>query len=528
MDLVEKIRVLNNHLKAKNFKRVIEGSSKILKQIPRNDYLLNLTGMAYQGLSQHKNSIKYFKEALKYAPNNIAAMNNYANSLKAVGNLEASEELYKNILKINPGYINAYNNYANLKTLINDYDGAIDLYKKALEILKENTNVPKASSLGILFSLAVAYQSNNNIEDTRQTIKQIFSIEASHVGAHKLISSITKYSIEDKNSLNHLKTMEQLDSQINDNNYERKLDISYALGKSYEDLRDYKKSFYYLNIANELKLKEKGSNIDAEKKAIQNIIKTFDGIDLDKTNQDINQKKIIFICGMPRSGTTLAEQIISSHSEVYGAGELIYLQQVLKKNFVENFKYNKQHIIENQSLPKNVISSEYHEYFKLYNIKENIITDKAPQNFRLIGFIKLFFPNCKIIHCHRNPKDNCLSLFKNSFASHIMNWTNKAEDIAEYYNLYSEIMKFWKVKIPNFIYDLDYDKLVQDKESEIRKILNFCELEWDEKCLNPSKNSKTPIKTVSIAQARQPIYKSSLNSSDNYEKYLSKMFGILK
>ena len=272
MDLVEKTRILNNYLKAKNFKRVIEGSAKILKQIPGNDYLLNMTGMAYQGLSQHKNSIKYFKEALKYAPNNIAAMNNYANSLKAIGNLEASEELYKNILKINPGYINAYNNYANLKTLINDYDGAIKLYKKALDLLKENTNIPKSSSLGILFSLAVAYQSNNNIEDTRKTIKQIFSIEASHVGAHKLISSITKYSFEDKNSLNHLKTMEQLDSQINDNNYERKLDISYALGKSYEDLRDYKKSFYYLNIANELKLKEKGSNLDAEKKAIQNIM----------------------------------------------------------------------------------------------------------------------------------------------------------------------------------------------------------------------------------------------------------------
>ena len=109
-----------------------------------------------------------------------------------------------------------------------------------------------------------------------------------------------------------------------------------------------------------------------------------------------------------------------------------------------------------------------------------------------------------------------------------MNWTNKAEDIAEYYNLYSEIMKFWKTKIPNFIYDLDYDKLVQDKESEISKILNFCELEWDEKCLSPDKNSKTPIKTVSIAQARQPIYKSSLNSNQNYDKFLEKMFSILK
>ena len=528
MDLVEKIRVLNNHLKAKNFKRVIEGSTKILKQIPRNDYLLNLTGMAYQGLSQYKISIKYFKEALKYVPNNIAAMNNYANSLKAIGNLEASDEFYKKILEINPSYINAYNNYANLKTLTNDYDGAIELYKKALKLIKENTNIPKSSTLGILFSLAVAYQSNNNIENTRQIIKQIFSIDASHVGAHKLVSSITKYSNDDENSLNHLKTMEKLNSQIDGNNYERKVDISYALGKSYEDLKDYKNAFHYLNIGNELKLKEKGSNLDAEKKVIQNIIKTFNGIDLEKTNQDFDQKKIIFICGMPRSGTTLVEQIISSHSEVYGAGELIYLQQVLKKNFVDNSKYNKQHIIENQSFPKNLISSEYHEYFKLYNIKENIITDKAPQNFRFIGFIKLFFPHCKIVHCHRNSKDNCLSLFKNSFASHTMNWTNKAEDIAEYYNLYSEIMKFWKTKIPNFIYDLNYEKLVEDKESEIKKVLNFCELEWDEKCLSPDKNSKTPIKTVSIAQARQPIYKSSLNSSDNYKKYLDHMFSILK
>lgn len=230
---------------------------------------------------------------------------------------------------------------------------------------------------------------------------------------------------------------------------------------------------------------------------------------------------------MPRSGTTLMEQIISSHSEVYGAGELIYLQQVLKNNFVNDSKYNKQLIIDYQNLSKNIIFSEYINYFKLYNFEEKIITDKAPQNFRLIGFIKLFFPNSKIIHCYRNQKDNCLSLFKNTFASNTMNWTNKAEDIAKYYNLYSKIMKFWKTKIPDFIYDVEYEKLVTDKEKEIKEILNFCELNWDEKCLNPDKNSKTPIKTVSIAQARQPIYKSSVNSSNNFDKYLEKMYKIL-
>ena len=107
MDLVEKIKILKNHLNARNFKKVIEGSKVILNKVPNNDYLLNITGMAYQGLSQHDNSIKCFKQALKHTPNNLAAMNNLANSLKAIGKLEDSKDLYENILKINPNYFNA-------------------------------------------------------------------------------------------------------------------------------------------------------------------------------------------------------------------------------------------------------------------------------------------------------------------------------------------------------------------------------------------------------------------------------------
>ena len=528
MDVVEKIKSLKNHLNAKNFKRVIEGSTKLLKKLPKNDYLLNLTGMAYQGLSQHKNSVRYFREAIKHAPNNTAAMNNYANSLKALGKLETSQDLYEKILKLNPNYINAYNNYANLKTVINDYKGAIKLYEQALELLRKTTNVPTSSIVGVLFSLAVAYQSENDIEIANKILDEIFAIDPLHVGAHKLVSSISKYSKDNKNSLEHVKKMEELDKNILTSDYEKKVDISFALGKAHEDLKDYEKAFKYLETANNLKFQKFGSNLEAEKKAIENIIKTFQDIDLEKSNEDSQEKKIIFILGMPRSGTTLTEQIIASHSEVYGAGELIYLQQVIKNNFVNESKYNKQLIIENQALSKNIIFSEYLEYFNLYDLRENIITDKAPQNFRFIGLIKIFFPNSKIIHCYRNPKDNCLSLFKNSFASNTMNWTNKAEDIAEYYNLYSKMMNFWKSKIPHFIYDVEYEKLVKDKESEIKKILNFCDLKWDEKCLSPDKHSKTPIKTVSVSQARQPIYQSSLNSNSNYDKYLNKMFSILK
>ena len=528
MDLVEKIKILKNHLNVRNFKKVIDGSKILLNRMPNNDYLLNITGMAYQGLSQHDNSIKCFNQALKHSPNNLAAMNNLANSLKATGKLEESKNLYENILKINPNYINAYNNYANLKTLVNDYNGAIELYKNACSIIEKIDNVPKSTVTGILFSLATAYQSANKIDETKQTIKKILSIDSSHIATHKLVSSLTKYSNDNQESIKHIQNMEEINKQINDQDHIQKVDISYALGKSYEDLKDYDKAFYYLRIANQLKYEKKGSNIESEKKAIRNIIKIFEGIDLNNSNKAPQEKKIIFILGMPRSGTTLTEQIVASHSEVYGAGELIYLQQVLKKNFVNESKYEKQRIIDFQNLSKNIIHQEYLNYFNLYNFKEKIITDKAPQNFRLIGFIKLFFPNSKVLHCFRNPRDNCLSLYKNTFASYMMNWTNKQEDIAEYYNLYSEIMSFWKKKIPDFIHDVEYEKLVENKEEEIRKILKFCDLEWDEKCLRPEKNSKTPIKTVSIAQARQPIYKSSLNNSTNFDKHLSKMFSILK
>ena len=527
MDLVDKIKTLNNYLQTKNFNKVIEGGRKILKKIPKNDYLLNLIGMAYQGKSQYLNSIKFFEESLVHNPDNIAAMNNYANSLKAIGKLEQSKDLYEKILNINPSYIRAYNNYANLKTSYNDYDGAIELYKKAINLIRKDKVYPVSYSLEFMFSLAVAYQSYNKVNEAKEIIEEILLINPNHSGAHKLKSSMLKYSNENENSIEHLKKMEELNDNKKLNNNE-KIDLFFSLGKAYEDLKDYDKAFAYFKEANELRFEKFGSNLENEKKLFQHIIKVFENINLEESNQDFPKKKIIFICGMPRSGTTLVEQIVASHNEVYGAGELVYLQQVIKKNFFIDQKLDKQKILENKSYPNNIISSDYLDHFNIYNIDKNVITDKAPQNFRWLGLIKLFFPNSKIIHCYRNSRDNCLSLFKNSFASSMMNWSNDSKDIANYYNLYVEMISFWKTKISNFILDVEYERLVQNKEEEIEKILNFCDLPWDEKCLNPEKNSKTPIKTVSVSQARQPIYKSSLNSNVNFDKHLNEMFNILK
>ena len=227
---------------------------------------------------------------------------------------------------------------------------------------------------------------------------------------------------------------------------------------------------------------------------------------------------------MPRSGTTLVEQILSSHSKVNGAGELTYLKKSIDSIFFKENKLNEIALNNEIKSDENILNDMYYNFLEIHKFENSIITDKAPQNFMWIGFIKLFFPNSKVIHCFRNANDNFLSLYKNNFASNQhMGWSFNGSNIAKFYNLYSDLMKFWKLNCEGFFYEINYDKLVIDNESEIKKLLSYCELEQEENCFNHYKN-KTPITTVSLFQARKPIYKSSLHSSQNYSKYLDKYF----
>ena len=523
MDLEKKIRSIHDLLQKKKLLQVKEELEKLLKKIPNNSYLLNLSGLTLQYLNDYKSAINFFTLAIKNDEKNIAAMNNLANSYKNLLNYTEAEKIYKKILNIDHNYVHALNNYANLKIEINDHSEAIPLLEKAILI----SNQRNIKAIDIMLTLASVYQSINNLEKTREILDEIFSIKPKWSKAHKLLSEITKYSSDDSKSLSHIEEMKKIvsDKELKDDD---KLILSFALGKSLEDLKKYDESFDYLQTANDLKKSLTISNLNDEIGLFNELIKKFGNIDFEKIKNKVETKKIIFICGMPRSGTTLVEQILSSHPEVYGAGELLYLENSITKNFLENNIINRQKIIDLQSSSSENVFLDYFKCFDIYNLDKNIITDKTPQNFKWIGFIKIFFPNAKIILCQRNPKDNCVSLFKNDFPSLTMNWSFDQEEIAEYYNEYHKLMTFWKDKISDFIHDVEYEKLVENKEEEIKKILKFCDLDWDDKCLSPEKNNKTPIKTVSIAQARQPIYKTSLNNSNNFDKHLGNMYSILK
>ena len=151
------------------------------------------------------------------------------------------------------------------------------------------------------------------------------------------------------------------------------------------------------------------------------------------------------------------------------------------------------------------------------------VTDKLPINFKWIGFIKLLLPKSKIIHCTRNPKDNCLSIFKTYFASKKLNFAYDLDEILGFYHMYKDLMDYWEAVLPDFIFDIKYEKIIKNPEKEIRNLIKECKLSWDNKCLKFYEN-KRPIKTASDTQARKKIYKSSINMWKNYEMYLKDFF----
>jgi len=301
------------------------------------------------------------------------------------------------------------------------------------------------------------------------------------------------------------------------------------LGKAYEDIKSFDESFMFYKEGNEICRKKIIFSIEDEKENFKTIKSTFNKKLFDKYNKSgFQSTSPIFIVGMPRSGTTLVEQILSSHPKVFGADEIDIMPNLVKKNFKDNdLRLYFEDIDELKVKNLAEIGKDYIKKIKEISRNYDRTTDKLPINFLLIGFIKLILPDSKIINCYRDPKDNCLSIFKNHFTSGRVNFGYDLNEIVQYYNLYADLMKHWNDALPNFIYNLKYEDLISDSTSQIKKLVNFCNLKWSESCLNFHNNNR-PIKTASDTQARSKIYNTSINYWKNYEKNLVKYFINLK
>ena len=226
---------------------------------------------------------------------------------------------------------------------------------------------------------------------------------------------------------------------------------------------------------------------------------------------------------MPRSGTSLVEQIISSHKETYGAGELSTLNNLIMP-IVNDCIIQDKKVSDDDYLK---IRNEYLGHISRLNISETIITDKMPTNFRYIGFILKAFPEAKIINLNRDSRAVCWSIYKSFFPGKGLGWAFNMEDLAGYYNSYSDLMSFWHQLFPKKIYDICYEDLTINQESETRKLLEYCELDWDNNCLNFHTN-KRAVKTTSSLQVRKKMYQGSSEVWKKYESYLKPLISNLK
>ena len=477
--------ILVNLYNSKKFDEAVQKGKILIKKFPNQLVFYNATALSLSSLGKNDEALRILKEGLILRPNDIFVLNNLGLINLNLNKNKISREYLEKAISINTNFVDALLNLGNLNLKEGKTGQAKENFLKALKLSKQS-----AADETINMALGNLNQQLGDFDAALENYKIVNKLNPQNTFADKAISTIHKY--ENANDP-HFLSMKNKINKIKDQNDLKSL--YFGLGKACEDFEEFQEAFKYLSLGNLITDKQIQYNVEDDKKLFIEIKRIFENIKLESIKS--LEEKIIFILGMPRSGTTLVEQIISSHKNVHGSGELNYMTEA-----IENFSRNKENKdlrlweifkdikqIKFEDLRK--MQNEYSEKLKLHDLENKIITDKAPLNFRWIGFIKMIFPNSKIIHCNRNPMDICFSNYKNSFSAGSLGFCYSLDKIGQFFNLYKDLMLFWDDKFKSQIYQLSYENLINNKEQEVKKLLEFCELNWDENCLKPHKNKSS-------------------------------------
>jgi tetratricopeptide (TPR) repeat protein len=521
---------------------------KAVKLLPEHPMLMNNLGNVLQLQGENKKAIEWFKSAIALDLNYADAYCNLGHALKDLGDLEKASKSYQTAIQLDPANQEAYNGFGNILVKKGEPEEAVIAFQKVVSIdpnHKEAYNglgnalldIGEIERAIISFRRAIelnpynkeayrglgnVHNGSGNLELAIDLYRQVLKVQPDDAQAYRMLSACKKFSSRDDD----LHTMELLMDKSGGSD-QQNMNLAYGLGKAYEDLQEYEKSMTYIIEANRLKRKSVNFDNSVVKKAFDDIKDSFSKDFFDNRDKTGSQDASpIFILGMPRSGTSLAEQILASHPHIFGAGELTLLSkltlQISEKGSVNKYP---QGIGALRSDYLQELGDEYIEKIRKHSGSAKYIIDKMPHNFLYIGFIKTILPNAKIIHCTRNPMDNCLSLFKNYFATgHLYSY--EMTELGQYYGLYLDMMKHWQLSLPGFCYELRYEQLVENVEAETRNLLEYCNLPWDKACLDFHKTERL-VQTASSAQVRRPIYNGSVELWTRYEKQLSPLHNAI-
>lgn len=456
--------------------RYIEAVSKFRLSLAINPNFAegyHYLGVTYMEQELVDDAIPLLRKAVAIRPQYVEAQLSLANALEASGQVEEALSIFYEMIEQNPSNIAVHNNVGNILKNLGRMDEAVEHYQKALEADPDHTP---------------AY----------------YNLSRTRVGSGEA----------------EIEQMEALlkEPQVSP---ERRLNLHFALGKIYDDQGQYDKAFAHFQAGNRLDDRVEAFDVAGHTRAINRLIGFFSPqFFASRAGLGCESDLPVFIVGMPRSGTTLVEQTLASHPQVFGAGELNHMGQIIqnipkKKGMTAGYP-EFAGLLDAISTCK--LGEQYVKALKAMDSKALRITDKMPGNFANLGFIALLLPRARIIHCHRDPLDVCLSCYFQHFTK-VMPFSRELSDLGLYYRDYERLMAHWQAALPMQILDVKYEDMIADHEGMSRKIVEFAGLDWDEACLSFHETERA-VKTASSWQVRQPIYSSSVARWRNFESHL--------
>lgn len=500
----------------------------------------NNLGLLLEAEGKVEDAAQSYRRAIELKPDFSGAHNNLGNALKDLGQWQEAEAAYRKALTLEPDFIEALNNFGDILSHQGKPGEALDCYEKAIRInpqvaeahfnlgcLYENQGQWEQAisayqrALGIepdiweaMLKLGGIFKSQGRFDEAIEKFRAVLKIFPQCVDAYCSLSGSRTYTEYDDD----VRAMEGLIRHPQCPKKDR-ISLAFGLGKIFDDLKEFDKAFDFFLEANKLKRDNYSYSLSGDIESFHKIIDTFDAdFFLSREGYGVEDETPIFIIGMPRSGTSLTEQILSSHPEIHGAGEIPYFPVICfaDGNFVnEKFVANAVRLTGRQFKE---MGEAYISKLRSHSGSARFITDKMPENFFYVGMIKAMMPNAKIIHCRRDPMDTCLSNFKNNFDIEVP-YAYDLEELGGYYKTYAELVDHWKAVLPGFIYDVQYEELVSDPKRRIGDLLDHCGLPFDDACLSFHK-TKRVVQTASMYQVRQPIYTTSVGSKAHYQDKL--------
>ena len=493
------------HLHASRYRKAEDAFKKVLIEDENNIDALRFMGILAFKSGNHDIAEAMLTKALKLDPTYSLVWANLAQVFSVTGQLDKAKKSFKNILNMEPKNGLIWAEYGTVLTKLANYEEGRDAYLKALEF--------KPDSPRVHLSLGHVYKTMGEIDNSIDSYKNTILQNNLSGEAYWSLANLKTYSFSE----NEIKDME--DTLKGDMSDIERSQMHFALGKAYEVKKDFDKSFKNYYEGNKVKKGLIKYSSDDTTDNTKRILNFFNKENIQKlAKSSTGDRDPIFVLGMPRSGSTLIDQIISSHSKVDGTQELPNIIKIAAELNSNNQKNYPEVLEELDESKLSNLGKDYISETAWARDSAPFFIDKMPNNFIHIGLIKTILPNAKIIDTRRDPMDTCFSCFKQFFARGQL-FTYSLEDLGNYYTDYIRAMNHWHNVYGKDIYTVHYDNVINETEETIRELIDYCELPFEKECLE-FYNSSRPVKTPSAEQVRQPIYKSGLNYWKNYEKHL--------